>query len=208
MPNQDRLVGGTAESVQQSHRNIVPMRLEGQTVSLNFTMRALFKLPGSDFCLNASVPTGKLPDYLTDLQKRQIGVAIRREELLVTDKPILNPPKKPEAFKAQTAILETHGIQFDAIQQAINAVVRMSDSDPKLGGHTRYQALELLFKTETEGQARRQVLEYLASAMEFVPGPRNVVDEPVTSKLPGGGGSTSATEAIAQEPTAEELGEL
>jgi len=205
MPNQDRIVGGTAEEAISSQASVVPMRLESQTLSLNLTMRALYKLPGTDFCLNASQPTCRLPDFLTEIQKRQIRVGIRRQELLVTDKPILRAPKKPAALKAQVAILVTPGIGYTVVEEMIKGIVRMSDSDPKLGGHSRYQALDILFKTETEGQSRRNVLEYIASAMDYVPGARDVIDEPV---IPDRKGPGRAAPSFGQEPTAEEIGEL
>ena len=205
MPDQDRLRGGTAsDSVKDHGISVMPMRLEGQTLSLNFTMRALFKLPGAEFCLNATVPTAIVPNYLTDIQQHQIRVAIRRGELLVTDKPILKPSKKPEALSRQVNIIKTPGINMDVVEPMINSIVRMSDSDPKLGGHSRYQALEILFEAETDGQSRRSVLEYIASAMEYVPGARGVMDEPDTSRVPRHIPSTP----IGETPTAEEIGEL
>jgi len=205
MANRDRMVGGNAETVSSQTND---QRLEGKVVSLNFPRRALFALDGVDFVLNYRQPSGRIPDYLTPMQRDQILAAIRRRELLVTDKPVYKPAKQPKAFDTQIAILTASGMGMDAIKSMINGVVRMSDSDPKLGGHTRFEALEILFKTETDGYCRRDVLEYLTAAMEYVPGPTSVKDEPGAIRTTGRTAATAQPPKVGQDPSAAELGEI
>lgn len=210
MTDQDRLLGTTAD-VAQAATNVVPMRLEGSTLSLNFTMRALFMIPEINFCLNYQHPTAKVPNGINSYHRAQILNSVRRGELLLSNKPLRKPEKRVDALKAQVAILETPGIGTDIVINMINGVVRMTDTDPKLGGHSRRQALELLFKTESEKMARKMVLEHIMSAIDFVPGPSPVVDEPgqIVSSPPGKPtGGTSSAHIIAESPSKEDLSDI
>jgi hypothetical protein len=200
--NQDRIVGGDATSVGNVEE--ARMQLGGVLVSLNLPMRAFLKLDGRDFILNQKVPSGRLPRNLTPNEERQIATAIRRGELLVNVKPVLKPAKQPKALESQIAILKASGIGVDVIKNMINGIVRLSDSDPKLGGHTRYEALETLFKLESELAARKDVLEHLASAMDYVPGARPVVDEPAAPRAR----QTSSAPVVGQPPEEADLGEI
>ena len=210
MSEQDRILGATADTVQAA-TNVVPMRLEGSTLSLNFTMRALFMIPEVGFCLNFSTPTARVPDNITDHHRQLILNAIRRGELLLDSKPVMKQPKRANALKAQIAILETPGIGTDMVINMVNGVVRMTDNDPKLGGHSRHQALEALFKVESENQARKMVLEHLVAAIDYVPGPSSVTDEPgqIVASPPGKPtGGASAARNIAETPSTEDIGSI
>lgn len=184
----------------------IPENPEGRVVSLNITRRSFFKMPGSDFELMQARMTGRLPDKLTEWQKKMVKRALRFGELVLGDRPVTEGPRKMEALKPHFALLNTPGISMSAIQDMVNGIVRTPDTDPKLGGHTRYEALEKLFAFEAgpNGQARKAVLEYITKAKEVVPGPTNVEDEPAPAMETSGGGS-SAHAALASEPDADDL---
>ena len=183
----------------------IPANPEGRVVSLNLTRRSFFKMPGSDFELMQARMTGRLPDKLSEWQKKMVKRALRFGELVIGDKPVTDVPKHIEALKPHFAMLNTPGISLQAIQDMINGIVRTPDQDPKIGGHTRFEAMEKLFAFEAgpKGQARRAVLEYITQAKEVVPGPTEVEDEP--APLMESGGSSSAHTALATEPDAADL---
>lgn len=183
----------------------VPEKVAGRVVSLNITRRSFFKMPGSDFELMQARMSGTLPDKLSEWQTKMVKRALRFGELVLGDKPIVDAPKHMEALKPHFAMLNTPGISLQAIQDMVNGIVKTPDLDPKIGGHTRFEAMEKLFAFEAgpKGQARKAVLEYINQAKEVVPGPTGVEDEPAPLMEAGGGSSAHA--ALASDPDASDL---
>jgi hypothetical protein len=199
----ERLLGGTAKEVAQ------PLfELEGKTVSLNFMKRSFFKMPGSDFELNKAKPSGVLPTQLNEWQLKQVKNAVRFGELVVGNEPVYEPKKQSAALDPYFALLRTPNMAFGALESMIQGIVRIPDNDPRLGGYSRYVILEKLFREETVQSARKDVLELLTRAMEYVPGPTSPVDQPGPIVAPTSGATTSANTAIATDPTSEDLGQI
>jgi hypothetical protein len=202
MPTNERILGGTADTV--SHPTT--QGLEGLEVSLNLPRRSLFGLPGTNFELTKSKPTGKLPHTLTMLQNRQITRALHLGELIPGPQPVVRKPQHPEALKGFFVLLGTPNMQQVAIEQMINGIVNTPDGDPKIGNYSRFEVLEMLFESELKQQARAPVLEYLTKAKDFVPGHEGVVDEPVPmTRKKSEGGRTPITSS---PPSPEDLADI
>lgn len=200
MPKRERILGGSAAAVASPTQG-----LEGLQVSLNLPLRAYYKLPDTAFELTKAQPTGRLPNILTDLQRRQLARALHLRELIPGTEPLVRRPQHPEAIKHYLHVIQTPGMRQEVIEQTINGLVHVTDGDPRIGNYTRFEVLDMMFEVETKGAARGAVLEYLAKAKEFVPGPEKARDEPApVRKSPG----KQRTAPAAAQPSADDIASL